>query len=845
MKRVIDFLIAFVILLGNTPVYAAFNNPGVSVADVPVATEFFLPFGNTSESIKSVPTQGTFSGFPTTVFEESFRNIEVNQNNLCGGELNTESPGWYVYTPHNSDRSYDLTPYLESGAFHPGEDWNGQRGGFDDICQSVFPIAEGVILAKGTARGFGNMLIILHRLPGGDFFISVFGHLYDIPSKEVGTTVDSTDIVGQIGKSGPTPFPHLHWEIRKDSFLEIIGGIVRLKDIGNFRPATWPAAVSPEDKGQSFIAENYCNPSVFIQTGGVCSALDFVGDSDDIQPGPNVGDVVSIPMFSGGLTGFALEADGKTALVTEGSGELSRVDLETGKVTTIAFVDSSRIGQVAIELEGQTAIVITRSGSFSKVDFGLSRVNLSNRQVETIIENGIARAPSFASGSAIALEPDGESVLVLISGGNGGLSRVNLGTGEITLISAVGGPGLAIEQGGATALVTRGFTGVNSFSFDLERIDLSTGATTKVATLPQQPVGVSIEPGGSTALVTTSLSGGRPRNIYRVDLTSGQFSFLPLCLDCTFSQIVAEPSGDSALFLGDFGNALIRLQFSNIKQTVLARSANPQTMAISRDGTMAFSASSSEVSAISLTNNEENRPVGYVEKIVTNSSTSSSFPRGGMVLNKLETSIFYVPTANVVLRVDLINKTSGIAISLFTERFAGLALEENESAMYVTVPSENSLLRKEFGITNATVVTDQLQSPEGMVIEEDNLNALVVGRVFPDAIVSRVNLQSGAINRIGTVPISFEINTPYIPLALEPDGENVLIGGHSLSRMNLSTGEVTEIASGLCLSGGQVLTAIAVEAGGTTALVSNSFCGILRVRIKAPPTSPDPSFGEL
>ena len=116
-----------------------------------------------------------------------------------------------------------------------------------------------------------------------------------------------------------------------------------------------------------------------------------------IQPGPNVGDVVSIPMLSGGLKGLAIEAGGTTALVTEGSGELSRVDLVTGHATTIARVGND-IDGLAIEPGARTALVVTF--------LGLSRVNLATGAVTTILSQGLGGSGTGRA-VAVAVEPGG------------------------------------------------------------------------------------------------------------------------------------------------------------------------------------------------------------------------------------------------------------------------------------------------------------------------------------------------------------------------------------------------------------------------------------------------------
>ena len=256
-------------------------------------------------------------------------------------------------------------------------------------------------------------------------------------------------------------------------------------------------------------------------------------------------------MLTGALKGLAVEANGNTILVIEGSGELSRVDLETEKISSISFLGSS-VERITIEPTGQTALF--SSG-------GLKRVNLFSGEIETVLEE--------EKDIPFAIEADGQSVLIFKSSGIIGtppsLGRVNLSSGEFEAIverMPFFSEDLVIESEGQTALVVGRIGTLGPCG--LQRINLASGAIINIANFScdNSPLSVDIGPSGLMALLVT-----RQGSIYRVDLGSGQLSFLTMCLDCNNSEIVADLSGTSALFLADFNRKIKRLQFANIEKT--------------------------------------------------------------------------------------------------------------------------------------------------------------------------------------------------------------------------------------------------------------------------------------
>ena len=101
---------------------------------------------------------------------------------------------------------------------HLGEDWNGNSGGNTDCGEPVYAVANGTITyAKDAGPSWGNVIIIEHRLPGGEKVQSLYGHLEKI-LKTKGTAMKREKIGTVGGANGRYPC-HLHFELRDESCL--------------------------------------------------------------------------------------------------------------------------------------------------------------------------------------------------------------------------------------------------------------------------------------------------------------------------------------------------------------------------------------------------------------------------------------------------------------------------------------------------------------------------------------------------------------------------------------------------------------------------------------------------
>lgn len=94
-------------------------------------------------------------------------------------------------------------PFLGSASFHSGMDFRATTG------TPIRASAGGVITKAGWNGGYGRLVEIDH----GNGFTTRYGHMSRILVNE-GDTVRLGDIVGEVGSSGRSTGPHLHYEVR-------------------------------------------------------------------------------------------------------------------------------------------------------------------------------------------------------------------------------------------------------------------------------------------------------------------------------------------------------------------------------------------------------------------------------------------------------------------------------------------------------------------------------------------------------------------------------------------------------------------------------------------------------
>ncbi|MCM5551819.1 peptidoglycan DD-metalloendopeptidase family protein [Pleomorphomonas sp. NRK KF1] len=96
-------------------------------------------------------------------------------------------------------------PFLGSLAFHAGIDFRSPTG------TDIKPTAPGIVTVAGWSGGYGNLVEIDH----GNGVTTRYGHMSRITAR-VGDRVTRDTVIGEVGSTGRSTGPHLHYETRVD-----------------------------------------------------------------------------------------------------------------------------------------------------------------------------------------------------------------------------------------------------------------------------------------------------------------------------------------------------------------------------------------------------------------------------------------------------------------------------------------------------------------------------------------------------------------------------------------------------------------------------------------------------
>lgn len=124
-------------------------------------------------------------------------------------------------------RSFDPKAYLKSGEFlwpvpssntissGYGHRWGRAHEGVDisaRVGSHIVAAAEGVVVYSGSEiGGYGNITVIAHK----NGFFSVYAHAKNNFTRQ-GQRVYRGQVISQVGMTGRTTGPHLHFEIRRN-----------------------------------------------------------------------------------------------------------------------------------------------------------------------------------------------------------------------------------------------------------------------------------------------------------------------------------------------------------------------------------------------------------------------------------------------------------------------------------------------------------------------------------------------------------------------------------------------------------------------------------------------------
>lgn len=96
-----------------------------------------------------------------------------------------------------------MDPIYRTRKFHAGMDFSAKQG------TDIYATGNGRVTYAGWKQGYGNCLIINH----GYGYETVYGHMSKFKAR-VGQKVTRGEVIGEVGNTGKSTGPHLHYEVK-------------------------------------------------------------------------------------------------------------------------------------------------------------------------------------------------------------------------------------------------------------------------------------------------------------------------------------------------------------------------------------------------------------------------------------------------------------------------------------------------------------------------------------------------------------------------------------------------------------------------------------------------------
>lgn len=184
-----------------------------SLATEVAMTYGFMRFRQSPFGVDQAAAQPA-GAFDQSVAQFNFLESNVKQAELSSGGLQllpsqgiadlTSTPTlWPVIGHLTGTFGERMDPFSGEGAFHTGVDISAQYG------EGVRVTADGVVMEAGDHAGYGRLVVVDH----GFGVTTWYGHLSSL-AVHPGQQLRRGDTIGNVGVSGRSTGPHVHYEVR-------------------------------------------------------------------------------------------------------------------------------------------------------------------------------------------------------------------------------------------------------------------------------------------------------------------------------------------------------------------------------------------------------------------------------------------------------------------------------------------------------------------------------------------------------------------------------------------------------------------------------------------------------
>ncbi len=309
---------------------------------------------------------------------------------------------------------------------HDGIDWNTGDTAYADQGRDVVASLSGTATASWSL-GFGNYVIIDH---GGNWK-TIYAHLEE---EGVSGTVAQGQKIGEVGTTGDSTYPHLHWEQRYNNVPQ---GTLYANGI----------AISPGETEVTYTSSNLCGSSL----SGISSQI-TTGDVMHVFTGTASGDVYDTSWGGGNpLTTWKVGSSLGASIVSISSQYVNGVlhvyaATSAGSVVDIYWGGGQSHGQKQLWSNSASGNVITSfidSGGYQHVEVGTASGYVRDLYWTGIYTGSDGGVPNQLVGSGSSL---GSAVKSLSTQYPGGVVHVYAATNAGSIVDIYWGGGQSMGQ---------------------------------------------------------------------------------------------------------------------------------------------------------------------------------------------------------------------------------------------------------------------------------------------------------------------------------------------------------------------------------------------------------------
>ncbi|WP_315117100.1 M23 family metallopeptidase [uncultured Clostridium sp.] len=162
------------------------------------------------KNIKEVILNNNITYYEDIVNAEEVREAEYFAYNIMNGHNEV----WDISFTIKGENIKDSNPVLSRGTVSSnfGMRWGKMHNGIDIAAPSGTPIhaiLPGKVIYSGWENGYGNVV----RIDNGDDTVTIYGHCSKLFAQK-GEYVKIGDKIAEVGSTGRSTGPHLHFEVR-------------------------------------------------------------------------------------------------------------------------------------------------------------------------------------------------------------------------------------------------------------------------------------------------------------------------------------------------------------------------------------------------------------------------------------------------------------------------------------------------------------------------------------------------------------------------------------------------------------------------------------------------------